>query len=175
MGFPSNNCIAIHQSSQTSQKLKTIFTFLNMVSFRLSDVILLTLSLTASTTTALGINCRGSGNCNTFGNGLVAVELASKIIHEIDPNRWYNNGEHIACVGSGNTWTGSGGFCAFLQNTGGTNGAKLQELAGYIPDHGCKQCGSVPYFFPGDNDVANGELTFNYVSDSCSTGGAILC
>lgn len=24
-------------------------------------------------------------------------------------------------------------------------------------------CGSVPYFYPGDNNVADGELTFNYV------------
>lgn len=107
-----------------------------MVYLRLSDIVLLTLSLTASTGSALGINCRGSGNCDTFGDGQGASKLTHIITSQVDDNRWYNNGEQIACVGTGNTWTGSGGFCAFLQNTGGTNGGKLKELAPYIHQHG---------------------------------------
>ncbi|KAF4771183.1 hypothetical protein HAV15_012316 [Penicillium sp. str.  len=137
------------------------------------DIVLLTLSLTASTT-ALGINCRGSANCNTFGNNQIAAQL-THAISGIDTNRWYNNGDHIACVGSGAPITGNGGFCAFLQGTGGTNGGKIKDLAHYIPEHGCGACGSVPYFYPGDNDVSHGQLTFNYVSDSCTKDGAQLC
>jgi hypothetical protein len=99
------------------------------------NVVLLALSLTGSTT-ALGINCRGSANCNTFGDNQMAVAL-THAIDGIDTNRWYNNGDHIACVGSGAPITGNGGFCAFLQGTGGTNGGKIKELAHYIPEHGC--------------------------------------
>ncbi|KAJ5142873.1 killer toxin [Penicillium bovifimosum] len=139
----------------------------------LFDIILLALSFTGSTA-ALGINCRGSANCNTFGNSQIAVSL-THAIDGIDPNRWYNNGEHIACVGTGAPITGNGGFCAFLQNTGGTNGAWIKSIAHNIPEHGCKTCGSVPYYFPGDNDVSKGELTYNYVDDSCSQDGATLC
>lgn len=44
------------------------------------------------------------------------------------------NGEHIACVG--NQAGNGGGYCAFLQKTGGTNGGVIKNLAHYITDHG---------------------------------------
>ncbi|KAB8221349.1 killer toxin [Aspergillus novoparasiticus] len=137
--------------------------------------LLFAIILVSSSEAKLGINCRGSANCNTFGNTQMAFQL-KHAIDGIDPNRWYNNGEHIACVGSGARITGNGGFCAFLQNTGGTNGAVIKSLAHYIPEHGCKVCGSVPYFYPqGNNNVDDGELTFNYVDNACTKDEARLC
>jgi hypothetical protein len=119
--------------------------------------------------TALGINCRGSHNC--LGGASIAQSLTA-FISDIDQGRWYENGEHIACditvvvdSGSSNVCT-----CAFLQNTGGAWGSDILRLAHYISDHGCQACGSVPYFYPSDNDVRHGELTYNYVS-SCTTNG----
>ncbi|PPQ87354.1 hypothetical protein CVT24_001103 [Panaeolus cyanescens] len=112
---------------------------------------------------ALGINCDGSNYCSNFSSG-VASRL-SGYIQGISDNAWYNNGQQIACIGKS---SGSGGICAFLQNTGGANGKTIKQLAPYIPNHGCGVCGSVPYYYPqGNNNVADGELTFNYVSNAC--------
>jgi hypothetical protein len=95
-------------------------------------------------------------------------------INLIDENRWYNNGEHIACF-TGEAATGFGApspisACAFLQNTGGTWGSIIKTLMqSFMDNHNCGLCGSIPYYFPqGDNNVANGMLTINYVG---STGG----
>jgi hypothetical protein len=88
-----------------------------------------------SSTSALGINCRGSANCNTFGNDQIAFEL-TQAIAGISLDRWYDNGQHIACVGTGAPITGNGGFCAFLQNTGGAPGRNIKGLAHFIPEHG---------------------------------------
>jgi hypothetical protein len=109
----------------------------------------------------LGINCRGSSNC-----GLTTVDgIANRLveyIQQIPDDAWYDNGQHIACYDF---------ICAFLQGTGGTWGSILKQLAPYIPDHGCTACGSVPYYFPqGDNNVADGQLTFNYVDNDCGYG-----
>lgn len=90
-------------------------------------------------------------------------------------NQWYNNGEHIGCVQSSGSYIadpteGDIGFCAFLQNTDGTWGSIIKQLAPYIPQHGCRVCGSVPYFYPrGDNDVNDGMLTFNMVTMPAGT------
>jgi hypothetical protein len=113
----------------------------------------------------LGINCRGSYSC--VGARRVAHRLTHSI-GAIDRNRWYRNREQIACVSlegdESVRW-----FCAFLQNTGGAPGSKILELAHYIEDHGCRGCGSVPYYFPeGDNNVSRGELTYNSVITPCS-------
>ncbi|KAI5460745.1 killer toxin [Mariannaea sp. PMI_226] len=115
------------------------------------------LAAVATTVNGLGINCEGSGQC-----GPLADNNAQKLvnyINGIDPNRWYNNGQLIAC---------SGFVCAFLQNTGGAPGRNIKGLAHFITEHGCKNCGSVPYFYPSDNNVADGELTFNAVGDPSS-------
>ncbi|KAB8221348.1 killer toxin [Aspergillus novoparasiticus] len=122
----------------------------------------------------LGINCRGSAKCSVLWGPSDAAQQLTNVIQHIDTNRWYMNGEHIACVG--NQAGNGGGYCAFLQKTGGTNGGVIKNLAHYITDHGCKQCGSVPYFFPqGNNNVDDGELTYNYVDDPCATAGTQLC
>ncbi|CEI60144.1 unnamed protein product [Fusarium venenatum] len=141
--------------------------------FNTLNVLILTLAGAISSTDALGINCRGSSKCSAlFGSSSVARDLTN-VINNIDENRWYRNGEHIACVG--NQAGNGGGYCAFLQNTGGAPGRNIKGLAHFITDHGCKMCGSVPYFYPADNNVDNGQLTYNFVdsksrpfSRSCS-------
>jgi hypothetical protein len=109
----------------------------------------------------LGINCRGSFACDLPGQGGIANSLV-QYIQQISDDAWYDNGQHIACFDE---------ICAFLQGTGGTWGSILKQLAPYIPDHGCTTCGSVPYYFPqGNNNVADGQLTFNYVDNACGSG-----
>ena len=113
--------------------------------------------------TALGINCRGS-----CGVGVRAARPITRAIEGIDPGRWFANGEQIACVSYADSEGGYSSYCAFLQNTGGAWGSRILELAHHLQAHGCKGCGSVPYFYPEDNDVSRGELTYNYVSKPCS-------
>jgi len=112
---------------------------------------------------ALGINCRGF-----CGAGVRPAGGLTRAIERIDPGRWFANGEQIACVSYWDTDSGYSSYCAFLQNTGGAWGSRILELAHYLRDHGCKGCGSVPYFYPEDNDVAHGELTYNFVQKACS-------
>ena len=87
-------------------------------------------------------------------------------INNIDTGRWYSNGEHIACYKR---------ICAFLQGTGGAWGSNIKGLAHFIPEHGCTVCGSVPYYYPGVNDVSQGQLTFNYVSNPKCPDAYWLC
>lgn len=118
----------------------------------------------------LGINCRGSGACAFSISSDIAKRLTD-YIDGIDPNRWYNNGEHIACATFDADEGTVGHICVFLQNTGGAPGQNIRGLAHFIPEHGCRDCGSVPYFFPDDNNVDDGELTYNVVgSDACGDG-----
>ncbi|UPK93019.1 hypothetical protein LCI18_003954 [Fusarium solani-melongenae] len=119
------------------------------------ESILLPLATVAVGVDALGINCRGSANCVLYGAN-VSKDM------------------QIACVTREND---AGAICAFFQNTGGWQGQKAKELAHYITEHGCLACGSVPTGFPGSNDVAQGELTFNYVSNPCTgfTEGSKRC
>ncbi|KAJ7161469.1 Kp4-domain-containing protein [Mycena crocata] len=100
----------------------------------------------------LGINCLGSSLCKGRPSN-TAAQLAG-YISNAPSGAWYNNGEQIACVRS---------ICAFLQNSGGAPGSSVKALAQHILAHGCTACGSVPLFYPNDNDVRNGQLTFNYV------------
>jgi hypothetical protein len=114
---------------------------------------------------ALGINCRGS-NCGP-------ADSLTRAIESIDRGRWFANGEQIACTTFTSSTTDgaptSTSTCAVLQNTGGAWGSRILELAHYLQDHGCKGCGSVPYFYPEDNDVSHGELTYNSVRRPCSS------
>ncbi|KAF7596456.1 hypothetical protein BBP40_001763 [Aspergillus hancockii] len=106
--------------------------------------LLVAISLVSFADVKLGINCRGSANCNTIGNTQMAIQL-THVIDNIDINRWYYNGEHVACVGSS-------------------------------AHHRCKACGSVPYYFPqGNNNVDDGELTYNFVDNACTKDEAKLC
>jgi hypothetical protein len=111
---------------------------------------------TATTASALGINCEGSAVCGG-GSSYNIV----KYIETIADDAQYANGQHIACDQS---------ICAFLQDTWGASGAAIKALAPYIVEHGCTSCGSVPTGYPEDNNVADGQLTFNYVTNSCGSG-----
>ena len=124
-----------------------------------ASIFLATIALTTQAL-AKGINCEGSGACGDSGARLGNLKT---LVDPIDPNRVYQNGEHIACDGHQ--------VCCFLQGTGGIRGADIPGLVGALLDHGCGICGSVPvFFFAGDNDIStHGQLTCNFVSslDGC--------
>lgn len=130
---------------------------------------LLTTLLAATTLTsltyALGINCLGSIKCalqHPLLKGGHPLDDVVASIDSIDPNRFFQNGEHIACVNS---------LCAFLQNSGGAPGHSIIDLAHALQGHGCGNCGSVPlFFFQGDNDGGIGELTINAVAEDTEWG-----
>ncbi|KAL4724560.1 hypothetical protein ACLX1H_008001 [Fusarium chlamydosporum] len=119
---------------------------------------LLTTVLLAVGVSAEGINCKGSSNCGNIGFKLTDMRDTAE---GLDDNRTYYNGEHIVC------WENYAktGFCAFLQGSGGMLGSDIKRLLQELVNHGCSRCGSVPVFFPGDNDIRDhGFLTVNYVS-----------
>jgi len=146
---------------------------------------------------ALGINCRGSGECPIFLAGdpsrRVIDQLQIVIQANVSDTRVFQNGQHIACIdghgflplppqpddgddeadGSDNAIgedRPQGSICAFLQGTAaGVSGADIKTHLQTLIDHGCKACGSVPT--TGVNDVRYGQLTLNYV-DRFPTGDA---
>jgi len=128
-----------------------------------SPIKLLVLAALFHIATSLGINCHGSCTAGIHPGGAL-----TRAIERIDPGRWFANGEQIACISYSNSDGGFSSYCAFLQNTGGAWGSRILELAHYLQAHGCKGCGSVPYFYPEINDVSHGELTYNYVFNPCS-------
>ena len=124
-------------------------------------------------TSSVGINCEGSSVCSSSEH---AAQDLTTYIQTIDRNRFYKDGQQIACVTAVVTThdgDASFAFCAFLQHTGGTNGSKILELAPYIPAHGCHACGSVPFLYPSSNDDSHGALTFNHVSKPCSRNNGL--
>ncbi|KAJ7054032.1 killer toxin, kp4 [Mycena amicta] len=113
---------------------------------------------TSPSTIALGINCEGSFKCG--GQATNTAETLVENIDSIGPNRMYSNGEHIACRDN---------VCAFLQDEEQSrSGEEIKSVAHEIVDHGCKVCGSVPT--SSENNVAYGELTFNYVDRPACEG-----
>ncbi|KAK7739707.1 hypothetical protein SLS53_005676 [Cytospora paraplurivora] len=117
---------------------------------QISQLLLATVTGLVTSTSALGINCRGSGLCS---GSHVLSELNTKVQALPDSNT-YANGVHIACVGH---------ICAFLQNISGTKtGAEVKQYVQNLLNHGCTTCGSDPTE-PGNN-VNDGELIVNYVT-----------
>ncbi|KAF7302907.1 Killer toxin, Kp4/SMK-like, core [Mycena kentingensis (nom. inval.)] len=128
----------------------------NMLSSHIMPFVLLAPRLAA----AFGINCQGSFKCGEQPSD--TSRLLVECINTIDSGWMYPNGRHICCRLN---------VCAFLQGESeARSGGDIKGLAPKIVEHGCKSCGSVPTR-PGNN-VAYGELTFNYVSD---TWGARAC
>ncbi|KAF2689773.1 killer toxin [Lentithecium fluviatile CBS 122367] len=113
--------------------------------------------------TALGINCRGSSNCGLVGTA--SLDGVINAARNAGDNHVFQNGEHVACVQFGNGGVPGGSLCAFPQGTsGGIEGWKAKQLLGFLKDHGCSRCGSVPRNYPVDNDVNSaGQLTVNWV------------
>ncbi|KAJ5570443.1 uncharacterized protein N7459_009873 [Penicillium hispanicum] len=133
----------------------------------------------ASTSSALGINCRGSSNCGSVvtpcdgDQGMSALQFMQGMIKgRIDQghgNDFYSEGKQIACTLRKPHAVLGGGCCLFYQNgASGTLNDVLVRIDNLV-DHGCETCGSDPTQ-PG-NDVGNGELTVNYVSSAnCPAG-----
>ncbi|OAQ68047.1 killer toxin, Kp4 [Pochonia chlamydosporia 170] len=115
----------------------------------------------AGTSSALGINCRGSGLCAS-NKGILGQ--AQGQLRGLDQNKQFSDGEHITCVKSSVT-IGNPSLCLFYQNTGRKwTVAQTLTFTQQIIDHGCAACGSVPTD-PG-NDVKNGQLTANMVTNA---------
>ncbi|KAK7408549.1 hypothetical protein QQX98_009310 [Neonectria punicea] len=118
---------------------------------------------------ATGINCQGNSGC-----GLAKTEIPrmANILNGdgasqgIADDRWYKNGEHIYCGMNTDSWS-----CAFLQKSGGAPGKSIKKLIRALADHNCVHCGSVPLFFPQDNNVENGELTVNIINSPNGCNG----
>ena len=110
---------------------------------KLSSLLIPTILGLSSTSTALGINCRGSSGCagsGISGSGTRLSRIKNKI-DSIDDNKHYNNGDHIVCE---KNKLGTG-ICAFFQSTGnGGSGADAKRLVQKLINHGCTACGSVP-------------------------------
>lgn len=109
----------------------------------------------------LGINCRGSSTCGVGGIGHSPAGTLQQVRDKVAAGLKgvWSNGQHVACVPHA-----TGRLCAFYQNIGSRTFNRGQSLTylGYLLDHGCRVCGSVPT--DDGNNVNNGELTVNYVS-----------
>lgn len=112
---------------------------------------------------ALGINCRGDSSCQYIQKGAFAAGKLATYLSGVDDHTWYNNGQYIACIeGPPNDQGPSFQVCAYFQNSGGGDGARVKQLASLIPGHGCKTCGAVPYWSPeGNKNVNDGELRYD--------------
>ncbi|KAF4445485.1 killer toxin, Kp4/SMK-like, core [Fusarium austroafricanum] len=122
--------------------------------------------LFASSVAGLGINCRGSGFCSLSPNGSIQKikEQIGVIIADGQGDRHFDTGAQIACTNAD-----QGSFCAFYQSNGASGSANdAFTHIQWIIDHGCKLCGSVPIH--DGNNVDDGQLTVNYVSDPCCEG-----
>ncbi|KAJ4250136.1 hypothetical protein NW762_011947 [Fusarium torreyae] len=108
-----------------------------------------------------GINCHGSSTCGVGGIGHSddgdLKDVRDAVASGDEGN--FANGEHVACIPFV-----TGHLCAFYQNIGGRTFTKEQTVTflDQLREHGCFKCGSIPTD-PGNN-VANGELTVNFVS-----------
>lgn len=111
-------------------------------------------------TTALGINCRGSGMCSfVHCGGRTCIGQLSELVVQLPDNATYAPGAHILC--SPKQKFGDG-ICLFTERFGPATGAQVKAAYAYIMRWGCQKCGSAP-FDPAGNDVGKGSLTVNVV------------
>ena len=122
---------------------------------------------------ALGINCRGSSECDfatTFHANYLTFfnQTLSTVQTRLDNNTYsgitsftFHAGDQIICRD-----TTPGGICLYLQGPTipfvGVNGSFILEKLTYLIEHGCHICGSVPISGDNNEDTA-GKLTANYV------------
>ena len=155
-----------------------------------------------TTSTALGINCRGSALCNraTSSSDYKIVQILRDAVwaSSKDNSTSYQSGDHIICISQTDTitieggvegesegLTGSfslsgdvniqaGGICLFPQRAS-LNLGQIRPLTDAILEHGCSTCGSVPIHFvdQGSNDPGAGILTYNYVENPYCDGACI--
>ncbi|KHO00715.1 Killer toxin, Kp4/SMK-like, core [Metarhizium album ARSEF 1941] len=124
----------------------------------------------AGTSSALGINCRGSALCS--GNKGILSQAQGQL-RGMNQNQQFSDGQHITCVKSSVT-IGNPSLCIFYQKTGGRRWtvAHTVRYVQQLLDHGCGACGSVPTN-PGNN-VDYGELTANMVTNAAARRGLDL-
>ena len=155
-----------------------------------------------TTSTALGINCRGSALCDRATSSshdkIVQILRDAVWASNKDNSTSYQPGDHIICISQTDTvtieagveaeyegLTGSfslssdfniqaGGICLFPQGAA-LNLGQIRPLTDAILEHGCSTCGSVPihYVDEGSNDPDAGILTFNYVENPYCDGACI--
>ncbi|KAL4722229.1 hypothetical protein ACLX1H_011008 [Fusarium chlamydosporum] len=125
---------------------------------------LFTISSIISMASALGINCRGSGFCNINDASLNNVLTQAKQL-QARGQGGHNWAEHVQIACASGQY---GSICAFFQSGASGTTDRAVELIQGIIDHGCTQCGSIPTN-PGNN-VADGQLTVNYVENPCCDG-----
>lgn len=151
--YPTRPSLKILYIQHISKPLSAHTTHINM------KFIAVSIAALAASTSALGINCRGSGLCPSDGAAGNLINLKA-IVDGIQPrNRAYSTGQQIACTGS---------LCTYYQN-GATGTA--EQASGFLQallDHGCHKCGSCPT--QAGNNVDNGELTANVVGDAHCQG-----
>jgi hypothetical protein len=109
-----------------------------------------------------GVNCQGSSNAGFFDGKDIAtpseqVEFVLNLIQNIDPNRLYENGEHIGCVNGTVAIFVPVSLCFFLQETSGSvMGGDMLKLVTQL-SLSCGQAGSISTgFFGGDLDLNHG-------------------
>ncbi|CAF9929783.1 MAG: hypothetical protein HETSPECPRED_007447 [Heterodermia speciosa] len=155
-----------------------------------------------TTSTALGINCRGSALCDRATSSskdkIVQILRDAVWASTKDNSTTYQSGDHIICISQTDTvtieagveggpegLTGSfslsgdvniqaGGICLFPQRAA-LNLGQIRPLTDAILEHGCSTCGSVPIHFvdQGSNDPGAGILTYNYVENAFCDGACI--
>lgn len=109
-----------------------------------------------SSASALGINCRGNGNC---GGAPCDLRTLNYQVDQLPDDKLFNPGKHIVCCGDPNV---SSGLCVFTQKTRNPIPAsQLKSLMQGLVDNGCAKCGSIPF---RDGNVDEGELTVNWVA-----------
>ena len=130
------------------------------------------LPLTALGSNALGINCRGSSECDMAlqerpEDGSIASDIANALANgnqhsQLFFDSWdevFSPGRKIGCYSQDSAAVGY--ICAIVKN-GNATVQEVLDAANRIVAHGCKTCGSAP-FNTTANDGSQGELTFDYV------------
>lgn len=117
----------------------------------------------------LGINCRGSSSCG--GSSGTLSSLTAEICNQNPLSDTKPPGAPFAQAKCG-TYTEA--KAVFIQST--SQSLSYGQVCDYLrklKSHGCKGCGSIP-INPGNN-VKNGQVTVNYVSQCTCTGGPNKC
>ncbi|KAL9046363.1 MAG: hypothetical protein Q9214_000786 [Letrouitia sp. 1 TL-2023] len=123
---------------------------------------LLLIQFVSPITATNGINCKGSSDCS-FTSQHNMQEMVD-LINSVDDSVCVKEGQKIACIDAG-----IASLCAFPQkNTGKICAPKLKALIKGLQDHGCTNCGSIPFnHLTGGNNDNLGELTVNAVLGGC--------
>ncbi|MCJ1358416.1 MAG: hypothetical protein MMC33_008416 [Icmadophila ericetorum] len=123
-----------------------------------------------------GSNCNGGECCRTLspvaeeGMENIAVALTAYIDH-INLTRIYTDNSEIACHDVDNLYNFGNTpqtVCAVLKTRAPMTGAQIKSWAHFIPDHGCRICGSVPMVSVEEGSVQVGELSYDCVVRHCN-------